>query len=263
MTKTTLTKSQKKTIGPVSFIEDGRDLEILARLRYDDDCGNGHNTFSITGIVRTAKRGQEEMGGCIHEEIEKHFPELKHLIKWHLTSSDGPLHYIANTMYLAGTKDCNGKDKGEPRAFKKFAKFGDFPITKELPDNFADFLQSNKVNKLEIIPIEHVKDNYDYGDKFTFKGYTDTWHKCPFDSNREAEEFLQTLKSYKLEIVELPYLWGTGKERDLDAARRAAVWLDATNEELTSDGLKQRLEKRLPSLIREFAKDMKKLEFTF
>jgi len=263
MKKSILTKSQKKTVGPVSFVENGRDLEIIAKLRYDDECGNGHNSFSITGIVRTANRGQEEIGGCIHEEIAAHFPELKHLIKWHFMSSDGPRYYIANTMYNAGNKDYNGKSKGEPRAFKKFAKFGGFPITRELEDDFASFIQSHKVDTLQIVPIEHKKDDYDFGDKFTFKGYTDVWHECPFNNEREAQEFLQALQSYKLEVVDLPYLWGTGKERDLEAARNSAVWADATDEELTSDGLKQRLEKRLPCLIKEFAKDMESLGFTF
>jgi hypothetical protein len=41
------------------------------------------------------------MGGCCHDEVAKHFPELAPFIKWHLTSSDGPMHYIANTVYHA------------------------------------------------------------------------------------------------------------------------------------------------------------------
>ena len=68
-------------------------------LRYDDSCGNGHNTFSITMESKAQHRGF--YGGCMHDTIRKVFPEYTHLIQWHLMSTDGPLHYIANTLYHA------------------------------------------------------------------------------------------------------------------------------------------------------------------
>lgn len=37
--------------------------------------------------------------GQMHKYIEKHFPELAKYLKWHLTSIEGPVHYIANTVY--------------------------------------------------------------------------------------------------------------------------------------------------------------------
>lgn len=67
---------------------------IKVNIQYDDNCGNGHNTFSITGETR-------DSGGCIHDEIAERFPELAKFIKWHLVSSDGPLHYVANSLYHA------------------------------------------------------------------------------------------------------------------------------------------------------------------
>lgn len=85
-----LTKS--KVIGP-------RNLTITVTARYDDECGNGHDTFAITADITKGKRFED--GGCLHDEIAKHFPELRKYIKWHLTSEDGPLHYIANTVYWA------------------------------------------------------------------------------------------------------------------------------------------------------------------
>ena len=42
------------------------------------------------------------MSGCCHNEVIKHFPELAQYIRWHLVSSDGPLHYIANTLHWLG-----------------------------------------------------------------------------------------------------------------------------------------------------------------
>lgn len=92
-----LTKNQVKTYGPKFYTENGVKYSITATVRYDDSCGNGHNSFSITGEIKQGK--QWGAGGCLHDEIAKHFPELAPLIKYHLMSSDGPLHYIANTMY--------------------------------------------------------------------------------------------------------------------------------------------------------------------
>jgi len=94
-----LTKNQKKKFGPKSYMEHGSRMSITAEVRYDDQCGNGHNSFSITAEIRC--NGREDSFGCCHDEVAKHFPELAPLIKWHLTSSDGPMHYVANTVYHA------------------------------------------------------------------------------------------------------------------------------------------------------------------
>lgn len=89
----------------------GKDATLSVELRFDDSCHNGHETFSITGEVRSP--AQQEAGGCLHEAIAKVFPELESLIKWHLTNTDGPMHYVANTCYHAGDRDCNGLRSGE------------------------------------------------------------------------------------------------------------------------------------------------------
>lgn len=60
----------------------------------------------------------------------------------------------------------------------------------------------------------------------------------------------------------LPYVSG-GKERELDAARRAAIWPEATDDDLCLPGLKERLEARLPGLIEEFRKDLTELGFVY
>lgn len=114
----TLTKHQRRTFGPVYFEEGGRQYRIVATVRYDDECGNGHNTFSITAEIGKGKAGGIEACGCCHDAVAKHFPELAPLIKWHLCSSDGPLHYIANTVYHAGDRDCHGLRAGEKRQLR-------------------------------------------------------------------------------------------------------------------------------------------------
>ena len=99
-----LTKKQVKTYGPKMYTEGGRTYRLTAKVYYDDSCGNGHNTFSTTGAqYRRRNDGgwEQDSFGCLHDAISKHFPELAPYIKWHLTSSDGPMHYIGNTIYLA------------------------------------------------------------------------------------------------------------------------------------------------------------------
>ena len=124
-TTSTLTKSQSKTFGPVYWEEKGKQYKITAAVRYDDKCNNGHNTLSITADIKSSFLKQvwsEEFGGCCHEEIAEHFPLLAPLIKWHGTTSEGPLHYISNAVYHAGDKDCHGLRKGEFRQHKSLGK---------------------------------------------------------------------------------------------------------------------------------------------
>jgi len=113
------------------YTNKGRPETIIAEVRHDDRCGNGHNTFSITGIIYTTDRQIGEgtirhsdgralwaaSRGRIHEDIAKRIPTLAPYIKWHLCSTDGPLHYIANTAYHADDRDCWGLRKSEFRAF--------------------------------------------------------------------------------------------------------------------------------------------------
>lgn len=99
MKNSVLTKNQKIELQK-DIIWEGKPHQMRVTLRYDDKCGNGHNTFSITGEIWKRFTARDcEYCGCIHNEIEKYFPELKHLIKWHLMGNDEPMHYIANTKY--------------------------------------------------------------------------------------------------------------------------------------------------------------------
>jgi hypothetical protein len=56
---------------------------------------------------------------------------------------------------------------------------------------------------------------------------------------------------------------GEGKARELDAARSAAIWPDATDAELTAPDLEARLIARLPALMAAFRADIEAQGFTF
>jgi hypothetical protein len=96
-----LTKKQTKDTDWKQFTETGIKHRIRAFVRYDDECGNGHNTFAITGQIQEihGSRWVDSSFGMLHDEIGKRFPQIALLLKWHLCSSDGPMHYIANTLY--------------------------------------------------------------------------------------------------------------------------------------------------------------------
>jgi hypothetical protein len=78
-------------------------IEVNAELK---DLGQGIY-FSITGKIVD---GKCECSGCIHEDIIQAFPEFEKFIKWHLCSvKNGPMHYLANSLYHAGWTDFTDK----------------------------------------------------------------------------------------------------------------------------------------------------------
>lgn len=272
MVESTLTKQQYTSKGPRAAKDWGQGAAIWVHLRYDDECGNGHNTFAITGTVRVPKRREPVAGGCLHEEIAAAFPELEPLIKWHLCSSDGPMHYLSNTLYLAGERDCHGKLKGEPYQYETQIHFGENPIKHKFGRRFTQFLEDARPHPgataydFEVIEIPHEKragETFDFKPKYTFGGFDAQWHECPFDTLDEALDFLKALQTCIPTFTKVATAWGKGKARELDAARHAAIWPDATDEELTAPGLEDRLKARLPKLLEDFKAAVESIGFVF
>lgn len=248
------------------YEKSGVKYRLTVNLRFDDQCNNGHEDFSITGDQYRFERGayREDSFGCLHNDIAEVFPELVHLIKWHLTNIDGPMYYISNTTFLAGNRDCWGKLKGEPKSYGHGIKFGNSPITHNLSNTLYKFLQDNPCAEFVEVPHKNEKTGYQFGPKYAPLGYTDVWHKCPWDTQQEAEEFIQ---AYALghEFVTFPTSFGEGKDRKLDAARSAAVWPEATDEQLSlpEEELEKLLLARLPALIEAFKADMLAIGFVW
>lgn len=218
-----LTKSQKRVYSKVITYY-GKPATIKATVRYDDECGNGHNSFSITGeIWLKGKTSDCETCGCIHEDIAKHFQELAPLIKWHGVSADEPMHYVANTCYHASDRDHRGLLKGEKKQLRNGRT--DIPVWERQVRNGAG----------EPVSIG-----------------SNSWRdsaECP------VEKLIATWEPV--------WITGEGKARELDHARSSAVWPEATDEDLTAPGLKERLEARLPALLAEFKTAIESLGFTY
>ncbi|HCF1075416.1 hypothetical protein HJ572_03255 [Pseudomonas aeruginosa] len=250
---------------------------IQAEIRFDDELGNGHNSFSITATVwNPRRRGDCEACGCLHDDIATVFPELVPLIKWHLSATDGPIHYVANTCYHASDLDHNGRAKGEACAWDTVIRFGGSPVSHEISGKFAAFLASRMVEAFEgtfyrdenagefrVIELAHERDPKTYGTQYTLAGYGEKWHECPFRNRREADEWAKALNSLRCEIEVIPTAFSEGKARDLAAARSCAVWPEATDEQLSAPRaeLKAALLERLPALLAEMRGDIEAAGF--
>ena len=217
----TLTKNQKitrtKTIG---------NERLTVTIRHDDECGNGHNSFSITGdlcVKRTYKNGiivwQDDACGMLHDEVARFFPDLAPLLKWHLCSTDGPMHYVANSIYHASDKDCWGLRKGEMHHIHN-GRTG-------MPCWILAAVD------------EDGKSLADPPDKYID---AETRPDCP----------------HHLEYRPL-YRVGEGKEPDLAAARSCAIWPEAE----LADFTEEKLLARLPALLEEFKAAVESLDLVY
>ena len=119
-----------------TYIKNGQKYRITAHMRFDDDCKNGHNTFAITAdIDRASGKGWiDDAGGCLHDDIALHFPELQPYIKWHLTSTDGPMHYVANALYWLGYQ---GWCKGGPNDPPNLEHARSSAVWSDMPESFV------------------------------------------------------------------------------------------------------------------------------
>jgi hypothetical protein len=157
MSASVLTKKQTKTFGPRPISGWGQNATLTAEVRYDDECGNGHNSFSVTGEIRVPRRRDCEACGMLHDEIRKVFPELEPYLKWHLVSSDKPMHYIANTLYWLGYSGwCNGKPNDPPNLqyARESAVWPDMPESFLAPNSTQEHVTKVLQDRLDNLQAE-------------------------------------------------------------------------------------------------------------
>lgn len=113
------------------YTDDGRRYRI--RATYDwHTIGTQEPYWSVTAeIERWGGRWREDSGGCLHEDVVKHFPRLGPSIKWHLSfTKSGPMHYEANARfwlekhYGVSKWDARDYDPVPLDAFKRQVVFG-------------------------------------------------------------------------------------------------------------------------------------------
>lgn len=132
----------------------GADATLQVEIRFDDEFKNGQNSFAITAEVRIPRRHDIGARGCLHTEIAEVFPELSHLIRWHLVSTDGPMHYIANTVYHAD-------EHGPTRAWVYFkGPSATDPLglgNDDIKERLLGYLNADKAREAEAQPGYTVK----------------------------------------------------------------------------------------------------------
>lgn len=257
-----LVKSQTKTF---ERIVEGVE-KVKVKVRWDDECGNGHNTFAITGTHwEWGQRysnvsglpldiGWAEQGsGCIHEQIARVAPDLAHLIKWHLVSADGPWGYFENTRYHAWDLNHWGRRVGDIIGI-------DFPVFEQ-----GTYKSSVGKDAGQVVEYQRYKEG-----NIHFSGQSGV-HLAKAKKEEVQLMIVQHCTAKKEADPSLiKYFWcgpwwnfeyeDEGKPADLEAARNSAIWPDATLEQLRD---KQQLEARLPALMEEFKKDVEALGFVY
>jgi len=259
MKESILVKKQAKTFNTTlknsKLYPDCNGAYLKVTIRYDDECGNGYNSFSITGEAS----GKLGLSGCIHDLIIEQMPELKKYIKWHLTSSDGPMQYVANSMYYA----LEVKKDTVVKSYEERLKFRDIPFTFELSKRLKDFISVEKnLENIQVVNLVHENngcDAYQYSDNYSFFGCSTKWYENLFSEKKDAEEMAQALMNYKYDIVKTVSSYEDEKKPDLEAARISAVWPEAK----LSDFTKEKLDARLDGLLFDFQNDILELGFIY
>jgi hypothetical protein len=99
----------------------------VVKIRLNDECKNGHQDFSITGSFYEIGKSRTDRNfttaGACHDEILKHFPELKIFVNLHLADYTGvPMYAVENGFYHL----CNGFNNNKPNAPTFAAEFCDY-----------------------------------------------------------------------------------------------------------------------------------------
>lgn len=132
---------QKKSFSKV-VTQNDKVVSSEVVLRWDDTLGNGKNSFSLICHQKETSIGHprwtQESTGASPELLESYFPELLAYLPYRGMFADGPLYYLKNTLFLAGTKDCFGGESGVQRKTKDGVLRWKLPVT---PFYFVD---SNK-----------------------------------------------------------------------------------------------------------------------
>lgn len=216
-----------------------RSRTLRIHIRFDDECNNKHNSFSVTGD--TYDRYDTWLsGGCLHDEIGA-IPGFANLIKWHLCDGEsGPMHGVANALYFAGARDYNGLLAGEFRPFpagKDGKRYYELAMVEWTPEQVYNELMAHPGQYLPYVAIKHEL-------------------RVADASELPPVPQMQWVLSGR---------YGEGKAREFDKARSAAVWPEATDEQLSlpREELKALLEARIPQLLVDFRAAVESIGFAW
>jgi hypothetical protein len=128
-----LKKTPEKT-----FKQGNQTFRIVATYGIDYDFARKHGqapSFSATATIDElrGRRWVDYSGGMQHDEIVHNFPALTPYLKWHLVSTQEPMHYLANAKYwwekMTGTSEWKDRpgDTDPEAAFRSTIVYGGIP----------------------------------------------------------------------------------------------------------------------------------------
>jgi hypothetical protein len=238
------------------------------------DKGNTLNFYGNLYKAGTGERyqheGERNVKNLILQEAARAFPELEDAVRFNLCSISGPRNYIEDSLFHAGVKDKYGLKRGEVFRTESRVKFGDFPMTKALPGPLLNMIKNGfDFSVAEIAAYDHKTDPK-CATQYMIKGYEELcgnevdpvagrWLDCTHYLRSDLEELIECCAEYPTEIVRVPVAWSKGKDPDLEAARKSAIWPDAELKDFT----REKLEARLPDLLKELKETVERLGMTY
>lgn len=237
-------------------VEGGKPVLYTLRATWGLNCNRHDLRLDIDFALKSPYADVWRKAGTTRspELMQKLWPEHVRALTYHLCSLKGPLHYLENSLYLAGTRDCFGWEPGEQRREKELGKL----LWKADSDTL--FLLSASDTDPGPLTLSYepvlVEKLMSWGPN---KGIQVGGQQLDADGNHlwripgTGLPFIRQLDQPPPLVLQMkPYL-GVGKARELQAARSAACWLDASDEELSvsSEQLEIALKDRLPTLLCE------------
>lgn len=115
------------------------EINMRIKIRLNDECKNGHQDFSITATYWEVGKVRNDRnmigGGCCHDEILKHRPDLQIFVNLHLCDFTGcPMYAVGNGFYHL-TNGFNNTKPNEANFKAEFCSY--YRITAEQFDILA------------------------------------------------------------------------------------------------------------------------------
>ena len=115
------------------------EVNMRIKIRLNDECKNGHQDFSITAtyweVGKVRNNRNMIAGGCCHDEILKHRPDLQIFVNLHLCDFTGcPMYAVENGFYHL-TNGFNNTKPNEANFKAEFCSY--YRITAEQFDILA------------------------------------------------------------------------------------------------------------------------------
>ena len=218
------------------------EVNMRINIRLDDECKNGHQDFSITATFWEIGKVRNDRnmiaGGCCHDKILKHRPDLQIFVNLHLCDFTGCPMYAAENGFYHLTNGFNNTKPNDANFKPEFCSY--YRITAEQFDILA---QSE--NKLR------------YAINLQKLGILMQW----MDEARHAILFLEQLtgKKFLIDSVRTQYTAPTAEQiADEQAKENAGYYLPSKIQERKDKAIQDAKNAEYSKLIAERDKEIAK-----